>query len=107
MLRREDGQIDWRLPAVQIERMIRAYDPWPGAWTLWRGRPFKLLSAGVDPADPALPPGRLDLRGDNVRAATGAGALLLYEVQPAGKRPLAARAWRNGIRAANDQQFGM
>lgn len=107
MLRREDGQIDWALPAVQIERMIRAYDPWPGAWTLWHGQSFKILSAGVDTADPALPPGTLDLRGDAVRAATGAGTLLLYNVQPAGKRPLDARAWRNGIRAAEDVQFGV
>ena len=51
--RRQDGAIDWGSPAVQIERMTRAYDPWPGAQTTWRGQPFKIIAARAHPGWPA------------------------------------------------------
>jgi methionyl-tRNA formyltransferase len=47
MLKKEDGQIDWNLPALVIERMTRAYDPWPGAFTTWRNEPMKIRAARV------------------------------------------------------------
>ena len=42
---KKDGEIDWRLPAENIERRIRAFYPWPGAWTLWAGKKIKILKA--------------------------------------------------------------
>lgn len=107
LLRREDGQIVWSHSAVQIERMTRAYDPWPGAWALWRGQMFKILAATAEPHDLGLPPGTLVLRPDGVHVATGDGTLALTLVQPAGKRPLDARAWRNGLNIASGECFGV
>ena len=49
LLKKEDGAIDWGAAAIQIERMTRAYDPWPGAQTSWRGQPFKIIAARAHP----------------------------------------------------------
>ncbi|HEX9374046.1 MAG TPA: methionyl-tRNA formyltransferase [Roseiflexaceae bacterium] len=98
MLQKSDGVIDWSRPAVQIERMTRAYDPWPGAQTTLRGQPIRILAARAHPEWAGdQPHGALLPRGDGLWVATGAGALELLTVQPAGKRPLAAVEWRRGL----------
>src|SRR3954447_15140042 len=45
MLTRDDGRLDWSLPAVELERAVRAFDPWPGTWTTLDGQPLKILRA--------------------------------------------------------------
>lgn len=107
LLTRGDGAIHWQDSAVHIERMTRAYDPWPSASTIWRGQPFKLLAARPDAAWRGdAPPGTLLDRADGVWVATGAGALDLLTVQPAGKRAMAAEDWRRGLRADANERFG-
>lgn len=107
MLQKSDGAIDWSAPAEQIERMTRAYDPWPGAQTSWGGQPFKVIAARAEPGwRGAEPPGTLLARAGAAMVACGAGALELLIVQPAGKRPLDAQAWRNGLRGAAPARFG-
>lgn len=107
LLRKADGKIAWELPAVQIERMTRAYDPWPGAWTTWQLQQIKILAANVhaDWQGVATPGSMFDQQG-GVWVATGAGALELVQVQPAGKRPLAAAEWRRGLRVYADARLG-
>jgi methionyl-tRNA formyltransferase len=78
-LSKEDGRIDWMLPAVEIERRIRAFDPWPGAFAFLGDTMLKFWRAEVLPEE-SLSPG--EIRGD--RVGTGRGALRLLEVQPAG-----------------------
>jgi methionyl-tRNA formyltransferase len=51
LLRREDGLIDWSLPAEELARLVRAYTPWPGTYTLWEGRRLKVLDAAPQPRD--------------------------------------------------------
>lgn len=100
LLTRADGQIDWTQPATQLERMTRAYNPWPGAFTSWRGQPLRITAARVL-ADwqGDEPPGAL-LRGrDTIAVATGAGALELVHIQPSGKRPMSALDWARGLKA--------
>lgn len=106
LLTKQDGRIDWALPALVIERAIRAYDPWPGAFTTWQGQPLKLGAARVD-ADWSGPeePGTL-LAGDSVRVATGSGALELLELQLAGKRMMSGGDWLHGQREGVGQQLG-
>ena len=107
LLTRIDGEIDWHEPATHIERMTRAYDPWPSTYTTWHGQPFKILAARVDDSwhgDES--PGTLLDADTGVRVATGAGALDLLVVQPAGKRPMDADAWRRGGRGIAGEQFG-
>jgi methionyl-tRNA formyltransferase len=107
LLQKADGAIDWGAPAERIERMTRAYDPWPGAWTSWRGQPLKIIAARVH-AEWAgdAPPGALLDRKDSVWAATGAGALELLLVQPAGKRALVAAEWWRGLRDVVSARLG-
>lgn len=107
LLRKTDGTIDWGAPAAQIERMTRAYDPWPGAWTSWRGQPIRVGAAIVDPSwQGAAQPGAVLDRGPGIWVATGAGALELREVQPSGKRMLPAADWWRGVRDRADARFG-
>jgi methionyl-tRNA formyltransferase len=105
LIRKDDGRVDWSAPAVQIERTLRAYDPWPGAFTLWQGQPLRLLDAQVLADWPGgAPPGTL-LDGPDLLVATGAGALRLRRVQPASKRPMEGAAFRRGLQAAAGAHF--
>ena len=94
LIRKEAGRIDWNKPAVEIERMVRAYTPWPSAYTTWRGELFKLLEAGV--LSGAAAPGRIVNTPSGPAVGTGEGLLLLKTVQAAGKRALPAAAFANG-----------
>ena len=101
MLKKGDGTVDWALSAVQIERMIRAYDPWPGAQTIWRGQGLRLIAAtqesdGAGGSAPGTIIGQGAGRGPLV--ATGDGILELREIQPAGRRPMSGDAWLAGLR---------
>lgn len=93
---RASGWIDWRRPAEEIDRQIRALQPWPGAWTTLDGRRLHVRAAhpvaGVDD----VPIGCL-LPGQSPRAATGRGALALDVVQPEGRAAMAGDAWRRGL----------
>ena len=106
MLAREDGRVDWTLPAAAIERAVRAYDPWPGAWTIANGQSVKILRASVEAQTGPEPPGTvLDTPG--LVVATGEGALQLHEVQPAGRRPMPGVDWKRGQRGISGRRLGM
>jgi methionyl-tRNA formyltransferase len=94
LIRKEAGRIDWHRPAAEIERMVRAYTPWPGAYSTWRGEVFKVLEAAVAPGE--AEPGRVvgTLAGPAV--GTQSGLLLLKTAQAAGKRAMPAAAFANG-----------
>lgn len=103
LLKKEDGLIDWALPALVVERMTRAYDPWPGASTSWQGQGLRVLAAAVEPdwAGPEPPGSLVGQAGGAPLVATGSGALALLEVHPAGRRPMAGAAWLAGLRGAS------
>lgn len=107
LLSREHGRIDWSQTATHIERMSRAYDPWPGAYTLWREQSLRILAARPHPTEAAntatLLPGSLFQRSNQVFVATGQGMLELLSVQPSGKRAMPAIDWWRGIRAADTE----
>lgn len=85
---KEDGRVDWTKPALEIDRMIRAYTPWPGASTHWRGQPLKIVRASATGQTAALQQaGRvIQLDGERIGVVTGDAVLALHEVQLAGKR---------------------
>lgn len=101
MLKKEDGRIDWSLPAIVIERMTRAYDPWPGAYTFWRGQPLRIISAAVVANESTAAPGTVIGRSErgNPLVQTGGDVLELLEVQPASRRIMSGSAWLVGIHA--------
>ena len=98
-LKKAQGRLDWALPADALARQLRAYHPWPGAYTTWQGHNLKILAAHPLPGgqDHARPGAVLQL-ADEIAVATGAGALALDRVQRAGKHPLPAPDFARGAR---------
>jgi len=88
------GRIDWAKPAESIEREVRAFQPWPTAYTTLGGKQIKALHAhvaGATPAGPLTTPGTVIASGEaGIVVAAGAGALVLTSVQLEGHRPLPA-----------------
>jgi methionyl-tRNA formyltransferase len=91
-LTRDDARIDWTAAAVAIERRVRAFDPWPGTFTLLDGAMLKVLRAVVVAGDGA-PGVVLD---DRLTVACGSGALRLTRVQLAGRAAMDAEAFLRG-----------
>lgn len=88
MLRKADGHIVWRMPARKIEDFIRGMTPWPGAFTFYGEKRLKLFKATAVPSESEAAPGTvLKSFPDQLRVATGQGALSITEIQGAsGKR---------------------
>jgi len=100
-LRKEDGLLDWALPAAHLDRQVRACDPWPGAYTTWAGQRLKILCARPLPGRPGAQgaaPGRVVDLAPGTGVATGAGVLELLEVQLAGKGAMDVHAFGQGRR---------
>jgi methionyl-tRNA formyltransferase len=105
LIQKADGMINWNLSAAHIERMTRAYDPWPGAITSWRGQPFRIIQAHVDPPHTNLVPGQISEQQGAILVGCGEHTLRLALVQPAGKRVMAAQEWWRGIQDRAHAQF--
>ena len=97
-LQRGEGRLDWRRPAVDLERAVRAFTPWPGAEFEVKGSRLKVLAAEAVAGDPAAAPGTV--LDDRLTVACGAGALRLLKIQRAGKAPLDAAAFLRGFELA-------
>ena len=100
-INKEDGEIDWNLPAVEIWRRVRAYHPWPGCYTTWRGKQFKILEAAVLPGEASLGAGQvITLAGHEAGPGigTGEGILGVVKVQLEGKRAMSAAEFLRGQR---------
>lgn len=105
-LEKDDGRIDWTADAAAIERTIRAFAPWPSAFTTLDGRTVKILAARVSDASVTGAPGSIEVRGDTVRVATGGAALELVTVQAEGRKAMPAAAFAAGARLAAGARFG-
>ncbi len=82
----EDGQATWG-SAVVLERKIRAFQPWPGLWTMWNGQRMKILAATVQPGSPLTPPGTIEIDGKRWKISCHDGWLAPSQVQFSGKNP--------------------
>ncbi|ABD12547.1 methionyl-tRNA formyltransferase [Frankia casuarinae] len=118
----EEARIDWTKPAIAVDRLARAATPAPGAWTTFRDRrlkigPVRLGAVSGRPAGPValpagLPAGGLPagqimvLPGGDVAVGTGTSPVLLGEVRPEGRGPMAAAAWARGVRIAKGETLG-
>ncbi len=103
---KNDAQIDWRLPAAELERSVRAYHPWPVAFTHHEGKILRIWQAEARPDNPQWPPGTVaGIEKAGVDIATGEGCLRLLQVQWPGGKPVSvadfirgqAQHWRAGI----------
>src|SRR5262249_20784016 len=93
-------RIDWSANARAVDRLVRAFNPWPMAETSFAGESLKVLRARVaeQPASDAAPGTGLGIAEDGLRAAWGGGVLAVREVQRSGKRPVSARDFANAVR---------
>jgi len=108
-LDRSDARVNWKQPALAVDRLIRACTPAPGAWTSFGGATLKLgpvhrQAADGDTGWPDLSPGEVEVCSSGVFAGTGTTAVQLGDVQPQGKRMMAAPDWARGLRSA-DRMF--
>lgn len=94
---KEAGAIRWSRSAIEIDRQIRAFTPWPGTYCYYEGALLKILSAlpWPDVTQEGLP-GTVVRVGAAIGVITGQGLLILEKVQPAGKRPMAAQDFARG-----------
>lgn len=93
-LRREDGRLDPTVPAAQLEREVRAYQPWPGSWLETPVGRITVWQAEASDGDGTQ--GALVADGDGLALVTSDGLLRLLEVQPAGKNRMTGPAFRRG-----------
>lgn len=91
-----DALIDWREPALLIERKVRAHDPWPGTATLWDGRRLAIAAVAVGGEVGDLAPGEVRADGDDVLVGTGEGALRVLRVKMEGRQEMSATEFLRG-----------
>ncbi len=94
-LRREEAWLDWRLPAAALERQVRAFDPWPGAYFSGRGERIRVLAAEADPEVAAAAPGTV--LDERLGIACGTGVLRPLRLQRAGRGALDTPAFLRGF----------
>jgi methionyl-tRNA formyltransferase len=103
---RDDARVNWKLPALAIDRQVRACTPAPGAWTTFNGAGLKLWPVQRKLAEAGgadLGPGEIRVTRDAVLAGTGTAAVALGDVQQEGKRRMPAADWARGIVNAGGQ----
>jgi methionyl-tRNA formyltransferase len=106
-LTKEEGLIDWSLPAVFIHNRVRGLYPWPHAYTYLNGSRFILLTTHVEPGETTAAPGTIvDVSHDAIHVATGhQGRIAIDEIQPEGRRPMAVRDFLAGHRVERGADF--
>jgi methionyl-tRNA formyltransferase len=98
-LKKGEGEIDWSLPAAVIWRRVRAFQPWPGAYTMWRGKQLKIIEAAVLTGAGDVAAGQVTARpGGGLGIGTGGGILEVRRLQLEGKKVMTAAEFINGHR---------
>ena len=98
-LTKEEARLDWSLPAAQLERCIRAFNPWPMSWLEIDGQPVKVWQASVIAGPVNAAPGTIiEANKQGIQVATVEGILNLESLQPAGKKAMSAQDLLNSRR---------
>ena len=97
LIKKEDGFLRASMTAVEAERAIRAYDPWPGAYVVYHGERLGIWKAHVEPG-PGSSPGTVSVLAKRPAVAFRDGLLVLHEVQRAGSKRLSGQDFLNGER---------
>ncbi|MDR3586374.1 MAG: methionyl-tRNA formyltransferase [Desulfosporosinus sp.] len=119
LLKREHERLDWSRRATELHNQIRGLNPWPGAFTtfrgeslkIWRSTPFLMTdkdieTEGFSKTAPFYPGQILQVLEDSLLVQTGDGVLQLREVQPAGKRAMSAKDFFNGRHGQVGEKLG-
>ena len=106
ILKKEDGLVDFSRTAIEIHNRLRGFQPWPGAYTQFRGKGLKLISATPEDTPSNLAPGELRAGDEKLYAGCGQRTVLqLLQVQPEGKKIMAAREFVNGYHPAAGERI--
>jgi methionyl-tRNA formyltransferase len=102
-----DANVEWALPPLAVDRLIRSVTPEPGAWSTFRGDRLGLgpVAPVTDAELPVLKPGELHVEKRRVLVGTAAAPLQLGEVLPVGKRAMPAPDWARGARIEPGEQL--
>lgn len=112
MLHKEDGEIQWDRPAAAIARQVRAYTPWPGSYSHWKGKRLKIVEAQALPqqGDASTAPGTLKIGEDAghklLMVITGEGLLAVKQLQLEGKKAMSADEFLRGYAQIVGQVLG-
>jgi methionyl-tRNA formyltransferase len=113
ILKKEDGRMDFSRDANDLFNRLRGFQPWPGAFTIFKGKTLQVHGAQPLPAPVALTPGQIAIRGSRLFVGCGknenedvATALELIEVQLEGKRRMTAHEFINGYRPKSGDRLG-
>jgi methionyl-tRNA formyltransferase len=100
MLDKKMGNIDWNMPAINIERLVRGLNSWPSAYTCWENKILKIWQAKVDEgnqSEPPAAPGTVTrIEKDSFTVQTGGGQLCISELQISGKKRMSVSAFLRG-----------
>lgn len=97
-----EARIDWSRDALELERKIRAFSPWPTAWTQLGGQRLSILSARY--VDEKLEAGEISTN-NRLLVGSGKGALEILSLKPEGKRAMSAAEWMRGARLTPNSKF--
>ncbi len=104
ILKKEDGQIDFRLTAREILNRLRGFQPWPGAYTSFRGKNLHLWAA--QPVERVATPAEIIVESGHLFVGCGTGALEVLEVQLEGKKRMPATDFMHGHQPRNGEKLG-
>jgi methionyl-tRNA formyltransferase len=110
LIQKDDGHVDWNLAAAVIERRVRAFNPWPSAYTTLNGKLLKIFAAQVEHSfrsSQAAPGTIIEVTPVSVSVVTGNGVLTLLEVQLAGKKRLSAEEFLRGYHLRPGMMLGI
>jgi len=98
-LSKDEALLDWALPAAQLERCIRAFNPWPVSWMVIDDQPVKVWKASVIESHVQAAPGTIvEANKQGIQVATAEGILNLESLQPAGKKAMSVQDLLNSRR---------
>lgn len=106
ILKKEDGLVAFTRTATEIVNRLRGFQPWPGAYTRFRGKDLKIIAARPASASAALVPGELLVEDDRLLAGSSGDALELMQVQLEGKKAMTAQEFINGYRPKPGERLG-
>lgn len=99
ILEKQDGLVDFNRRATEIYNRVRGFQPWPGAYTVFRSKNLKIIDARPLPEEISLPKGELHIQQDRLIVGCDQGtALELLQLQPEGKKAITAREFIGGYR---------
>lgn len=101
----DDARVDWREPAVAVDRRVRACTPAPGGWSTYDAERFKIGPVHIDPDHEPLEPGVLAVSKTAVHVGTATHAVRLGHVQAIGKKQMPAADWARGAGPGADARL--